>query len=435
MKYIIYSVILLLNLLCLQSCLKEEENIFGQSSAERLIAKSKEIDEVLSSSPYGWYMNYYADSEAKKTGGYQLLCKFEHGKVTMAGAFTLTNKYSKVGVQHSSTYSILHSQGPVLSFSTYNPVIHSFADPGSTFDLDGYAGDFEFVVMEASKDKIVMRGVKHNLKIEMYPFTQETDWSKYCLDVVAFQAKVKNYARFTISESGKNIGMATVVTEDNELINTEEVALEKRMYTVTDNGIDLYEPIKVSNREVNRFVWDKDAEKFIDKDGTNLEMSPVLLNYEQYLGKYEVMADNMDKPVTVTISEKEKDKTLHVSSEFLGYEFDITIVGNRLNIKGQTLGIDENTGHYLKLGVYTTADMLLLTSAGYSFTQPLEGMWYKGPIEKPELNFFATSTSVFIFSSYAWGVRVLEFNKDSTNKNDIVGYKSLIYTNPVFKKL
>lgn len=435
MKYIIYSVVLLWSIFSLQSCLKEEENVFGKSSAERLIAKGKEVDEILSAAPHGWYMNYFADSEEKMTGGYQLLCKFDHGKVTLAGAYTIANKYSKIGSQHTSSYSLIESQGPVLSFNTYNPAIHSFADPGSQFDLDGKAGDFEFVVTELSDNRVVMRGLKHNLRIELHALTEEVDWTKYCLDVVAFQLKMKQFSRFHMTESGKDIGMGTLIAEDNDFYNTEDVVVEKRRCVATNNGFDLYEPITVRGHKLSRLEWKED--KFVDKDGSGVEFTPVTLSYEDLLGTYQVMADNMANPVTVTFSEKVKGKSILVSNELLKHEFVIDVDGNRLKINGQSLGsgVEGSNTVYYKLGVYTTTDYIFGTSASYSYTQPLEGLWHGGYIENPELKFFATSTSFLFFSTYAWGVRVLKYKNDTTNKGDLTGYDTVILTNPVFKKL
>lgn len=397
--------------------------------------KAEEYDKLLSSAPNGWVMDYYAEEEEAKIGGYQILCSFSKGKVTMAGAYTpLKNTFPPMGEEHSSSYSIIDMQGPVLSFNTYNPVMHGFADPGTIFDMDGYAGDFEFVVINASDKLIEMKGVKHNLKIIMRPMEENKDWKEYCNEVKALETELKKYTRFQVFQSGSQIGMTTLVMANNKLHNTEEVNLEEAKYAVSNKGINLYNPIHINKYTLDMFTWDKENSKFVATgENAAVEMIPISLNYQQYLGTYKVMADNIEDPITVTISKVEGEQKLRVSKEFLGHEFDIKIVGDRLDITGQVLHTTPE-GNNIRLGVYTTTSLIIAESAAYSATLPLSGSWFKGGAEKPELRFYPTTSISLIFVTYAWGFRVIEYKGTSTDNNNILSFKSPIYTNPIFTK-
>ena len=76
---------LLIGVSILPSCLKEEDDIFNKSGAERLNDAQKYYEEILTSASNGWLLEYIAgDTDATRRGAFNYLLKFEDGEVTAA---------------------------------------------------------------------------------------------------------------------------------------------------------------------------------------------------------------------------------------------------------------------------------------------------------------------------------------------------------------
>ena len=59
----------------------------------------------------------------------------------------------------TSDYAVVKDQGPTLSFNVYNKVIHPLAEAWLG-NPDGIQGDYEFSILRATTDSIVLRGRK-----------------------------------------------------------------------------------------------------------------------------------------------------------------------------------------------------------------------------------------------------------------------------------
>ena len=60
MKKIIYLLLAVL-LFCLQSCVKDEKDLFDLPAAERINAKLQEYSKILQDAPNGWKMEYFPE--------------------------------------------------------------------------------------------------------------------------------------------------------------------------------------------------------------------------------------------------------------------------------------------------------------------------------------------------------------------------------------
>ena len=120
----------------LPSCLKDNKEIFDKPAAARIDALIAEEKALLEAAPKGWRMEYYAGRDYSGPG-FTLLMKFENGHVTMAGDNVDPELLA------TSEYSIVRDQGPVLTFPTYNEVIHSLASTSLGYP-EGIQGDYEF---------------------------------------------------------------------------------------------------------------------------------------------------------------------------------------------------------------------------------------------------------------------------------------------------
>ena len=72
----------------------------------------------------------------------------------------------------SSLYKVVSEEATMLTFDTYNAFIHAYAKPqgGGSNPNANLQGDYEFIIKEASAEKIVMQGKKYGNTIVMYAF-------------------------------------------------------------------------------------------------------------------------------------------------------------------------------------------------------------------------------------------------------------------------
>ena len=146
-----YIVALAVVSMTVASCSREEDHIWEQSAAERLDAARSADLEILCAATNGWEMLYFTESDFR---GVNFLLKFaDNGSVTVATRNADTgNAYQ----EETSAYDVITDDGPVLSFNTYNSLLHRYADPDpdQTQQTDGVGegGDYEFKIMSISSD-------------------------------------------------------------------------------------------------------------------------------------------------------------------------------------------------------------------------------------------------------------------------------------------
>ena len=149
----------------LSACAPEQDDIFDDSSANRIEAAMKSYQEILVGASNGWLMEYYPNA-LQAYGGYNILVSF-----TKDGKMQASSDVYGSGKVSESTYKLYQSSGTILSVDTYNEVFHFFSDPDNPANVgkdgDGMEGDFEFTIMSASKEEIILQGKKTKNKIVM----------------------------------------------------------------------------------------------------------------------------------------------------------------------------------------------------------------------------------------------------------------------------
>ena len=172
MKIIIY-ILLCIAALEFGGCSTQEADIFSHSPAERLNKALKDDSDSLQNADNGWAMEYFATA---KSPGYTLLMKFsKSGQALVSGKSELTHNLIETD---SCLYEMIGDNGPVLTFNTYNKVLHAFANP---VNPDGYGleGDYEFVVMKSTAGQIVLKGKKRGTTILLNKIPATVSWQKY----------------------------------------------------------------------------------------------------------------------------------------------------------------------------------------------------------------------------------------------------------------
>lgn len=216
-KYLI-SALLLGSMVGFGSCKNEENDIFDASAAQRLDEYKKQYSADLTAEGGKWLMEYFANEEER---GYAFVMTFNSdGSVKVSGQNVWFDNAYRSDV---SMWQIIADNGPVLSFNTYNTVLHEFSrpenllgpeapiNPDSDKDIDelgeGHAGDYEFVIIGLSEDGKTMHLTGKKRLYDIYMYRLDPD-----VDEVALLAKYHDAAYSTFSSRFPNYFITDVNT-------------------------------------------------------------------------------------------------------------------------------------------------------------------------------------------------------------------------------
>lgn len=254
MKRLIYILLAILPVY-LQSCVKGEDDIFSKSSSERMKEKLQEYSKILEDAEHGWRMEYYPETD-QSLGGFNFFCTFKNGEVTMSGDFAF--KIGGVvtdpaGKEVKSTYKLIADQGPVLSFNSYNSLLHFFSEPKGITDTDGYAGDYEFVFMRQEGNRLIMKGKKYGNAIVMTRI--ETSINEELKKILDMQQKLVKIPFEKIDIGGKQNELQLDFDNRQFTMKTSDEEPPLNLGIIfTDRGIKLYEPVTINGENVYEFV-------------------------------------------------------------------------------------------------------------------------------------------------------------------------------------
>lgn len=298
-----YYFIIIAMLCCtlLQSCYKEEDNLFSQSSSQRVTEDVKKYTSLLESSDKGWLLQYYPGGSAKIYGGYNLLIKFSKGKATLSSDVAVSEDIP-AWTDVTSLYNVNAEQGAVLSFDTYNPVIHFFTEPISSDMMDGYEGDFEFVIMNATDNDIVLQGKKYKTIMHLTRLPEDFDKATFTKNIEKITESIK-YNSFSVSAGGKDYGKVSMSSQN--LVGAIGDSTVQAPYVFTEKGIHLYAPLRVGTDSISDLTFDATKQSFTDGNVTLAGIPDPA--YEAFKGaytfKYQTTLTSAPKTFDVSIEE------------------------------------------------------------------------------------------------------------------------------------
>ena len=316
----------ILSLICLaaftlQSCLFSEDDIFEDSSTNRTNQALDNYQALLTSATNGWKLEYYPGGKSHDIGGVTMLMKFEGEDVTIMSDTKVQGFNDKTetqaGERVTSKFTLIADQGPVLSFSTYNVLIHYWSEPKGGLDVDGYAGDFEFVITDARENEVTLKGKKHGTIMHMTKLANDVDWDAYI------------------------------------------AACNKIRTAYTDKGIRLYSPTTVNGVECDNFVWDNETKSFTSTSDNSVELKYVrptdyvpieFYTEHQWTLEYTYNFGQKDTVETVSFTRLENTDTLQTQISALNLKFKVKAVYNR------TTGMIEFRTQYLDMVVLSTEE-------------------------------------------------------------------------------
>lgn len=232
------------------SCSKDDDNSFGQTPSARSDKAVREALATLQGSVYGWEMRLYP-SAGLELGGYTAFVAFDkNGAVRVAD-----DKQEDPSAGEVSLYEVNNSNGPTLTFNTYNPSMHRYSEPNvrqhfpSTNVATGAGGDYSYQIMSVSPDSVVLRGIRSRVKAVLTPL-KTSNWEPL---MKAIQNSVKNNFIPTaqISVGGETISGASMTTRRHLSFSYKGIRYN-RPFRYTDTGIEFYEPLVLGGTSVQR---------------------------------------------------------------------------------------------------------------------------------------------------------------------------------------
>lgn len=181
-----YLVIIALLAATFAACSRDEESLFDKPAAIRAQEAITNAFDVLTSNETGWEMAYFPNLEASAKG-YNMVLKFsKNGNVSVTAKNSATTA-NKIMTDTASTWAVKSDYGPILTFDTYNDVFHAFSDPKE--NGAGLLGDYEFLILKATPELVLLKGKKHSAYTVMRPM-KNTDLAAYFTACEKMQSKL-----------------------------------------------------------------------------------------------------------------------------------------------------------------------------------------------------------------------------------------------------
>lgn len=279
------TVVALVALVATTSCTSDVDDYFDSSASQRIKQSLDETRQVLRSAEYGWEFEYYPGYELEY-GGVVYTVRFDSLTATV-GCSLLPDSVA------TSYYRLSTDNGPVLTFDTFNPLIHYFATPSSS-EYEAKGGDFEFVIDSVATDFIRLYGKKtHNTMYMRRLNASPEEYAQHTVDI---------YDHFVDSIHG-TIGTAEL-TAAVDPVSRSLACISGRdtfelHYTYYNEGIRLYQPLHIGGLSVQSFRYDIDTNAFscADEGAEDVQLQGVpyaadRMNFSLWEGDYTLRYDN-----------------------------------------------------------------------------------------------------------------------------------------------
>ncbi len=181
-----YLVIIGLLAATFAACSRDEESLFDKPAAIRAQEAVENAFDVLTSNEVGWEMAYFPNLETSAKG-YNMVLKFNKNGNVSVTAKNGSTTMNKIKTDTASTWAVKSDYGPILTFDTYNDVFHAFSDPQE--NGAGLLGDYEFLILKATPDLVLLKGKKHSAYTVMRPM-KNTDLTAYFAACEKMQTKL-----------------------------------------------------------------------------------------------------------------------------------------------------------------------------------------------------------------------------------------------------
>lgn len=391
-KYSFLCLVMALPLL-LTSCLHDQEDVFDESASTRMQSYLSNAKSTLESSEYGWAFDYYPNRNLTY-GGFAYGVTFDDTAATVACSLAPSTV-------EKSLYRMTTDDGPVLSFDTYNSLMHFFATPTSN-RYEGYDGDFEFVIDSIGADRIKVHG-KRTLNT-MYLYKLDKSIEEYTEEAAEMSSNL--ILGSASGEVGSTQVSADIDVDAQSFTYTDDQGnTVSDPFTVTDKGIRFYTPVTIGGKTFSELAFDAAT---LQLTGTTTDGSPIQLQgkvpdgymqYADYAGDYTLNYNKSKRSIDVTLTPAGDGSTYILSG--LNKNFTLTLTyeksSGRLILPSQQVGEyegsqvwfcawgreheggyltwDDGTGMYLTWNGDSENPVLTFSSYGSSFTTDSFLLW------------------------------------------------------------
>lgn len=356
-RNIIFALLAVAGVLSVQSCLKDQKDIFEEPSSSRMTSFLEEAKDVLTSNTHGWIMEYYPGT-SQKYGGYNYVLKFTD---------TMVEAYSEIAVGKSckSYYKFTTDSGPVLSFDTNNELLHYFATPSSS-QYQALGGDFEFMITDVSPEKVGLLGKRSQNHYNLLPLPEEYTPEQYVALTAEMSENVKaaslvgtignqsvtgeldlNNRRITFTLVGQTA--ATKADDDEEDEENDENVVEMP-FIYTPTGIRAYDEMKLGGCTFQDIAY-LQANNILTNGVFSLQCSVPedYTEYDKFLGQFGLKY--YSGTVTVTIEKDETGKGFLMSGLNKNYTLKLGYhkARGRMTLQIQNLGICSGSNYVMFL--------------------------------------------------------------------------------------
>lgn len=256
----------------LTGCSREEDELFDKSSAQRANDAIKSYTEILCAQQNGWLMEYFPEA-SQSYGGYNVILSFNaDGTVKVASEIAYSDETAE------SFYQLKQSAGIILSFDTYNWIFHAYSDPAAPLaGSKGYGmeGDYDFQIISAKADEVVLKGKKSGGYAVLTPM--QGDWAEF-LDSVVEAEEAMTYSKYSCDFGGYSYSIApSYRTLAFTYVDTDEASKTITVpYIVTPTGFKFYEPVDFNGTEVSELIYDAANDQLVAKENSGMILVPVI---------------------------------------------------------------------------------------------------------------------------------------------------------------
>ena len=261
----------------LTSCSYKEDNTFEQKASNRTTSVIESYKNILEGHDGYWVLSYYPGvtrsfggfpAAPRSLGGYTFVVKFKDGKVTASSEISNTN------AEEESYYTYSITEGPTISFDTYNSILDHFRFVSAVF-TNARGGDIEFIFLKEENGVVTLRGRTSNNLMTLTKLTgdREALLNKLRENTQALNSKGLN----PITVQGTQVDL-TLFPSYRQLVFSYGGNTVQRPFTITEKGIKFYEPAEINGVKIEELYFNEDKSALATPDGaisTTLLSSPI----------------------------------------------------------------------------------------------------------------------------------------------------------------